>query len=545
MKSFWGIFGAIVLIFGLLGLLFLGDPLTFPIVGLHLGLGFVALVYWFFKSGMQGLGEASSAVVGRKARFGFSAGVYLLVFVALLSAVNWLANANNKRWDLTQEGVFSLSAQSKTVIQNLKRPLKLVAFKSVESDISEQAKSLFELYTYVNPSKITTEIVDPRTKPHLVEKYEMKAGNLLYLQLGEDSDAKKSVFRINQVDEQSLTNAVVKLTRGDSKKVYFLEGHGEPGLDNTDKDGLKALALAISDENLVAESIFLGDKESIPEDAAAVLVVSPKRSIPQREKDLLQAYAEKGGRLLLFTDPVLPGAEPVTDVAELSAKFGITIGTDVVVDLVQRLFGPMALGAEIVARDYASHPVTKGFGTDSITIFNLASSVSIPASDNSKQDAPTYQSIVKSGKSSWAERNLAKLFDAKEPSADFSEPDDLKGPVAIAVSYEKNLSEAEQTNAENDPKFESVSRVMVFGDSDFLRNQSIQSYANRDLILNAVNWMVGEEGGLDIRPRSIKASIAPITRSQLMGILSMGLVVPELLLLLGLFVWWSRRATSR
>ena len=97
MGSFLGIFGAIVLIFGLLGLLFLGSPLNFPIVALHLGIGFLVLIFWLFKHGLKGLGEASSAVVGRKALFGFSAGAYLVVFVILLAGVNWIANNNNKR----------------------------------------------------------------------------------------------------------------------------------------------------------------------------------------------------------------------------------------------------------------------------------------------------------------------------------------------------------------------------------------------------------------------------------------------------------------
>ncbi len=541
MRSFIGIFGAIVFIFGLLGLLFMGSPTTFPIVGLHLVVGVLAVLFWLFNSGLQGLGDASSAMLGRKARFGYSAGIYILILVALLGAFNWIVYKNNRRFDLTLEGVYSLSPQSKSVIDNLKKPLKLVAFKGQEADNDELIKSLLDLYRYVNPEKVSYEIVDPKTKPHLVEKYEMKAGNLLYLQLGEDQE--KSVSRINELSEQALTNAVIKLSRGASKKIYFVEGHGEPSLKAENADGIKALAQAIGDENLTAEAIFLGEKNEIPEDASAVLLVSPKRNIPQAEKDLLVKYANAGGRLLLFSDPDMPGAQPVNDIKELASGFGITIGNDVVVDLVQRLFGPMVLGAEIVARDYGSHPVTRGFGADSVTIFNLASSVSAPSNKPEDPAAPSYQALVSSGKNSWAERSLDKLFDPEKPSADFLPSEDLKGPVPVAVAYEKKLSD--KKTDQQGASFDQVSRVIVFGDSDFIRNQSLASYANRDLILNSINWMVGEEGGLEIRARSIKASVAPLTRQQLMGILSSGLVLPELLLLFGLFVWWRRKALSK
>lgn len=405
MSSFAGILGVIVFIFGLLGLFFLGNPVVFPIVGVHLAAGALAVLYWLFKFGLKGLGEASSAVVGRKAKFGYSAGFYLIIFVALLSAVNWIAYKNNKRFDLTKEGVYSLSAQTKTVIDKLSKPLKFVAFKGQEQANEDQIKELLELYKYINPSKVSTELVDPRTKPQLVEKYEMKAGNLLYMQLGTDQDPQKSVSRINEVSEQAVTNAVLKLSRGQSKKIYFVEGHGEPSLQSEAADGIKGLALAISDENLTAESLFLGDKSEVPADAAAVLLVSPQRAIPAAEKNLLISYANKGGRLLLFADPIASASSQaamnsagMADLADIAGAFGVVVSKDVVVDLVQRLFGPLALGAEIVARDFGNHPITKGLPSDGITIFNLASSLTYPESNTESADKPDYQALVKSEK---------------------------------------------------------------------------------------------------------------------------------------------------
>lgn len=539
MKSFIGILGSVIFGFGIVGFFFAGQTFSLPIVSLHLIIGLILVLVWFFTSGVKNLSNASGAVMGRSAKFGVSAILYVSLFLGLLSALNWIAKKNNHRFDLTKEGVYSLSPQSKGIIENLKKPLKLVAFKGQENVNDEQLKDLFSLYKYANSSKVNSEVIDPRTRPDLVEKYEMKQGNVIFLQYGEDSDAKKSFSRINEASEQALTNAVLKLERGEAKKIYSVEGHGEARLGDTDPQGLKSFADALQDENLSIEGIFLGETLAIPEDAAAVLLVSPQQPLPQKEKDVLVKYAEEGGRLILFTDPQRPA-----DVKEVASKFGISVSEDVVVDLVQRLFGPLALGAEIVARDYGIHPITRNLKPENVSIFNLASSVIAPK-DQQAGDAPIYSELVSSGKNSWAERDLIKLYNPEQPSAEFLEETDLKGPVSLAVAYEKKLTTAGDAENKDEAKFDKVSRVVVFGDSDFILNQSLPSYANRDLILNTINWMVGEEGGLTIRPRSIRASAAPLTREQLIGLFSSSLLVPELLLLFGLFVWWSRRTVSR
>ena len=36
------------------------------------------------------------------------------------------------------------------------------------------------------------------------------------------------------------------------------------------------------------------------------------------------------------------------------------------------------------------------------------------------------------------------------------------------------------------------SRIIVFGDSDFASNKLIFNASNRDMLLNSVNWLVGD-----------------------------------------------------
>ena len=56
-----------------------------------------------------------------------------------------------------------------------------------------------------------------------------------------------------------------------------------------------------------------------------------------------------------------------------------------------------------------------------------------------------------------------------------------------------------------DKELEDTARLVVFGNAGFANNQFIGQYFNRDLLLNTVSWLVGEEELISIRPRTIRA----------------------------------------
>jgi ABC-type uncharacterized transport system involved in gliding motility auxiliary subunit len=531
---FSGIIGLVLLAFGFIGSMII-DSFENPLLLLHLLLGVVLLVVWFVVSGVKNLREAGGYIRGRGARFGASAIVYSALFIGIVVAVNWLANRHNKRWDLTEEGAYSLSDQTTRVLSALKDPLLIVGFKV--TDEPERLEDLLSLYRSHNPSKVTTKVIDPRVNPEPAIAYDMKQQNVIYLEYG--TGDKKAVSRINYQTEDALTNAIIKLTRGAAKKIYYVEGHGEPDLEHTGEGGMKSFAGAIGDENLSIDSIILSKMDSVPEDAAAVILAAPQKALLPEERDLLIKYVEGGGRLVLFAD-LLSGRNKtvVDDLRHISSHFKVQIGNDVVIDQIERPFAAPALGAQPMVNTYPDHPLTKGLTQRHLTVFNVASTVKAPASPEGEA---TFAEIVKTRPTAWAETNIDLVF-AMEPSA-VREDTDVGGPVPLAVAYERKLPAGEKKEGE-EASFEKVSRLVVFGDSDFVLNGNLNVYANRDLALNAVNWIVGEEGGIAIRPRSVKASIAPIPQHTLLTLLATSFVIPELILILGLWVWWQRRQLS-
>ena len=85
-------------------------------------------------------------------------------------------------------------------------------------------------------------------------------------------------------------------------------------------------------------------------------------------------------------------------------------------------------------------------------------------------------------------------------------------------------------------------RIVVIGDSDFVRNRYVSQLYNADLFLNAVNWVVGEEAFITIDRKLPRASIAVLTNQQFQTFRYLSMfVAPELILLAGIAVWWRRR----
>src|SRR5436190_23850745 len=64
----------------------------------------------------------------RQARYGTMTGVSVLVVLGILIAINYIGARQNKRWDLTSSKQFSLSDQTRTVLQKLDAPLNIMVF---------------------------------------------------------------------------------------------------------------------------------------------------------------------------------------------------------------------------------------------------------------------------------------------------------------------------------------------------------------------------------------------------------------------------------
>ena len=523
-------------ILGLLG--WLGVALVFSAVAIR----FLRPEWvWYTRLAMAGLvctllyilsqwREMARAMQGREAKYGSLAVASVVVVLAILVAINYLAARHNKRWDLTAAKQYTLSEQTRKVLQSLQKPARIKVFASSE-DFARFRERL-DQFTYASP-QISVEYIDAVKRPSLANQYKVEALGTIVIEY------EGRVERVTGDGEQELVNGVVKAVQGKQHKVYFVQGHGERDPDVSDRPGYSTIKTALGSDNYTVEKLVLAQQKEVPADASVLIVAGPKTDLFPAEVELIKAYLQRGGKISFLLDPPDRADSPeLTGIAALLKDWGIEIGANVVVDVsgMGQLFGT---GAEVpVAAKYNPHAITEGFRL--ITAYPLARSVGTIAG-NPNGRFP--QTLVETSPSSWAETDIKKLTTSGQVAREV-EKGDKAGPVSLAAAVSAPIETTSPTPAgakpDDTPKVES--RIVVFGDSDFVANQWLGIPGNRDLFLNAVNWLAQQENMIAIRPRDPEDRRITLTRDQQSRIFWLTvLIIPGLILLAGIQTWWRRR----
>src|SRR2546430_1960687 len=333
----------------------------------------------------------------RQARYGTLAATSVLVVLAILVAINYIAGKQNKRWDLTTNKQFSLSDQSRNVLQKLDSPLQIRVF-SKEQDFSRYQDKLKE-YEYLS-KKVSTDYVDPDKKPAIAQQNNIQQyGTIVFNYKGRSE-------RVTADTEQDITNGIIKTVSGQQRKVYFTQGHGEKDTNSSERDGYNTIAAALGRENYGVEKLVLAQQGAVPDDASVVVVAGPKIDFFPPEIDALKKSLDKAGKLFLELDPPEKAdSPPLANLIALAHDWGIQAGNNVVVDVsgMGRLIGTDA--SVPVAANYPSHPITQRFSF--LTAYPLAREAS-PISGG--VNGHIAQRFVETSPRSWAETAIKSLL---------------------------------------------------------------------------------------------------------------------------------------
>ncbi len=493
-----------------LDLLFLGAMLSwilseFVLVAkIALAAGIVVLIVW----GILSWRRAKQFIGKRSVSMGASTTVGVVFFAGILVIANVIGARYSRRVDLTKEKLFSLSDQTEKILNSLDDRIELMVFDNPDSPKNPKVGELAEEYDF-RCHKISHRIIDPDREPQLAKRYGVSKYGQVVVKL---SDNKFSL--VENPTEQEITNAIKQLTSKGSTKVYFLTGHGEPSPYSKEPDGLSFLRESVVQEGFDADTLNLAITGKIPDDAAIVAMIGPRANPFPVELDSLGAFFERGGKLLLMLEPGLADS-----VASWLNEYGVEVGDNVVVDVspVGRMFGASPEMPMVMAYDQ-SHAITKGFNI--ATMFPTVRSVMA-----SKENKPGYRvvELAKTADRAWAETKW------RAQTAEFNEGEDIKGPVPVACAVEKTTKT---------PK----PRMVVFGDPDFVVNRYISFSGNKDLILNAVDWLGKQERLISIRPKNPEDRKLMLTPRQQQKIFYLSVVaLPFLAIILAEVAWWRKQ----
>jgi ABC-type uncharacterized transport system involved in gliding motility auxiliary subunit len=457
--------------------------------------------------------HARQQLTGRQARYGSNALVLTLAFVGILIVINYLAFKNSKRWDLTEGKQFTLAKETIDTLGKLSQPVHAVAFYTKQTP-SDTARSLLDQYQYNSKGKFDYEFIDPNANPAAAQQAKITRDGTIVLNMSGHQEA------VTTVSEQELTGGLVRLLNPEKRAVYFLTGHGEPSIDQAGQESYATLKTTLESKNYTVSSLNLLVENVIPPDAKVIVVDGPKKQLAQSEVDLLSAFQDKGGALIVLEDatPVTQfgnAPDPLADY--LAKKWDIKLGADIVIDMTsQQPFAPLA------AR-YGSSPITEKL-QNMAAQFPTVRSVSV-LTDTISGVSPV--ALVYTAQQSWAETNLDQSS-LSQGKSKFDQGQDTPGPISLAVA------------AEN---FQNKARVVVFGDADFPLDVNFFFYGNGDLMVNSTDWAAGQEALISLTPKETKTRMMLPPQSAMMNLILLGtvIVMPGLALVGGIWVFIVRR----
>jgi ABC-type uncharacterized transport system involved in gliding motility auxiliary subunit len=457
----------------------------------------------------------------RTAAYGANTFVLACVFLGILVFANMLSSRHKHRFDFTSSGIFTLAPQTQKIVSNLPREISMTAFFQSESPTKPEFKNLMDGYLGLS-DKIKLTFVDPDKNPAIVKQYGVTTYGTVVLESGPQET------KVQNPSEENVTNAILKVVKDEKKKIYFLEGHGEPSLENTEGQGYSSAKKALERDGFQVEPLLLLQTGEVPDDADALVIAGPEKPVHPQEQKALDNFLQKGGSIVLLIDP-----QTKTGLEDFLARWGVEIREDIVIDPMSKMFGG-DYAAPVVSQ-YMLHDITKDFALP--TIFPVLRSVT------AKQvEGVTVSELLQTGTNSWAEMDFAGK------KVKFDEGVDQKGPVTIAVVASKKPDFAEKLEVTADGKEAKENpsprqgNLVVLGDSDFANNTYFNFSGNGDFFLNTTSWLAEEESLIAIRPKERKDSPLHLTSDLGAALFFTGtLLFPGVVVLVGVRKWWTRR----
>lgn len=416
----------------------------------------------------------------------------------------------NWRLDLTVGKQYVLSDYARRILQELERDVRVTAFLRDNDPRNAEIEDLLWRVNVTAP-RVTYQLVDVNRNPALARRYGVRS----YGAVAVEADGRRKTFI--EADEPSLMAAIVQVTRPMQRRVYLLTGHGERSIKETDRNTGYSLACAALIQELsdVVELGVLNDRP-VPDDARVVVVAGPRSDLLTTELLALDTYLRRGGSVLILLDP---GDAP--GLAAFLRRYGVVVGDDIVLDPENRLFAGDLL-TMVVRERAAGHPVSAGLRSEP-----LMSRVR-PVAMTPGPDALGIE-LLKTAPVSWRSSDPEVLATGV---GTFVAGRDTPGPVPVGVALRVPGIDGR------------MGRMIVYGDSDFATNFFLDYLGNRDLLLNSINWLSGDEQLIASRRPAQEPGINQFFLSAQQGALAfwIGTVAqPALVLAIGIVVATVRR----
>lgn len=457
-----------------------------------------------------------------------NAKLHFLLIIIIIIAWNIIASLYFFRIDLTEDKRYTLSQQSKNVLENLEDQVYIevfldgdlpAGFKRFQKTIREflDESSIFAngniQYTFSDPlandnnqkrQKYFQQLANRGLQPtniftkkngKQIEKLVFPGAIINYkgketpINLLKNSTGSSPLEALNQSEENieyELISAIKKLSENHSKRIGFSEGHGE--LSNLD---LQDISQTLAQNNTLTR-VSLLKNNNLNNFIDLLIIAKPTKPFSDAEKLILDQYIVKGGKIIFFIDKINVSLAVLEDgktiaipyefnLEDLFFKLGFRLNQTLYLDLQSSMI-PMVVGMQgnqpqtqlmpwlyyPVFTHFSTHPIVKNMAA---VAGKFLGSIDTVKAVGIKKTPLMYTSKYSKEIQVPAEIDLSTA--RKQPNP--KEFQNTEQPVGYLLEGKfKSLFTNRLTDTMIDSiqfKSESLeSKIIVFSDGDLLRN---------------------------------------------------------------------------
>jgi hypothetical protein len=438
---------------------------------------------------------------------------FFLIILLLIIFANLLAFDSSWRVDFTEQKIFSLSNESINVLKSLEKTTKITVQAPLKPEHRQNLIDLLEQIKKQKPALINYLVFDSQSHPEEINRIKLGKGENVFIEYGDSST------KLSSPSESQIVSALNKLQKDKIDTFYYITGHGEPSLNEIGPNGFYKFKEAIEVGGKKIKNLVLAENRHIPIDTKALLITAPESSYTPEEIKAIDDYLYDGGKALFFLEP------NSFQFSVLLEKRGIKSVPAIMVDRMQKIFGSNENSFQIVTKSFGAHISLKTLRDTDLTSFYYTLPLVL---DNDFVKNKLLTALVLAPKTSWGE--TSGIEDISSMTLDNN---DFTDNLVLSVAFEGLPN-----------KYQNKTRIVVFGDSSWVNNQNIDLFANRKLLEQVSGWLVGNISKIESSDKSYRKSVILLSNQELSSMFMFSLIIPELLLILAVYLWSRRNANS-
>jgi ABC-2 type transport system permease protein len=341
--------------------------------------------------------------------------------------------------------------------------------------------------------------------------------------------------------EYEIIQAIATATADTVHTVAFIEGHGE-----LDEIFVADLTLELAKFYNIDRGV-IGGRRGIIDRYAAIIIAAPRGVFDEKDKFIIDQYIMNGGRVLWLAEEVKINADSLTagatvalyeplSISDMLFRYGARINPVLVQDADCMLiplkvsnpggdsqYVPTPWAYYPLLRPSPSHPVTRNL--------NRVKGEFTGTVDTVGRD-PGVKKTVLLTTSPESRTVMPPMLISLEEAAE-TVPDEMfsAGPMPVAVLLEGTFRSAFENrmvaSIMNEPGLQAVTlgkpaRMIVIADGDIIRNEvswsggspeplalgldryTMQTFGNKDFLVNCINYLVNDNGLIEMRSRELR-----------------------------------------